>query len=271
MKKLKRFWLNIPRKARIAMNLLAIALLCFSVWALLGCPAFTAAQKFRRAEKANLVGPSQILADLDIQALGYKRLILAESADAITLFQYDDSPWEPGKLTFREKAGPITVMTVPYMGHDLYSEQVIDLPVFVFHDYPDAVRAELELEFGKGLERYTEVNWTYGSTSVTTTYEKTWHLESTEDLGGCFRFDIHAEPEGESIQDSYFEVWHPLTSEGEALEVFSHLMEEGSAYIYAAIPATVRLYDREGDLIAEEALTIRSMAGENYARKEGIA
>lgn len=269
MKKLKRFWLNIPRKLRVGINLLAIICLIFALYVLLECPAFTHEQKFRRMEKAEMVGPSQILASFDQQALGYNHLILAQDRSAVILFQSGDSPWDPGKLTYREKAGRITVVTVPNMGYGLYDSQVIDLPVFVFHDCPAAVRAELDLEFGEGLDFYTEVNWSYGSESVTTTYEKTWYLESDQELGGFFRFDIHAEPAGETIQDSYYEIWHPLTSEGQALEVFSHMMEDGDSYIFASLPATVRLYDQEDNLILEEHLTIRSAAGERYALENG--
>lgn len=270
MKKLKRLWLNIPRKYRVDVNLLTIVFLIFSLYILLECPAFSAEDKFRRMEKAELVGPSQILTVIDQKTSGYDRLILAETADAVILFQFSGDPWDQGKLTYREKTGSITIVTVPNMGYGLYDAQVIDLPVFVLHDHPGAVRAELDLEFGNGLEFYTEVNWSYGDYAQTTTYEKTWHLASDQELGGYFRFDIHAEPEGETIQDQSDALWHPFTSEGQALEVFSHLMEYGDSYIYASIPATVRLYDAADDLIVEEYLTIRSAAGERYAREEGL-
>lgn len=269
MKKLKQFWLNIPRKWRVGINLLTIAFLIFSLYVLLECPAFTHEQKFRRMEKAEMVGPMQILDSFDQQALIYNHLILAQDHDAVILYQSSDNPWDQGDLIYREKTGPVTVLTVPNMGYGLYDEQVIDLPVFVLHNHPAAVRAELDLEFGEGLDYYTEVNWSYDDYSLNTTYEKTWHLESTQELGGYFRFELHAEPEGEYIQGQYDEVWHPLTSEGQALEVFSHLMEDGDSYIFASLPATVRLYDREDNLILEEHLTIRSVAGERYALENG--
>ncbi|MBO4938968.1 MAG: hypothetical protein J6C98_08245 [Oscillospiraceae bacterium] len=270
MKKLNRFWLRLPRKYRAAINLLATFWLLFGIYLLLECPAFTHEQKFRRMEKAEMVGPSYILTSVDHRAAGYDHLILAETAAGIVMFQSSDSPWDQGKLTYREKTGSVTVVTVPHMGYDLSDAQVIDMPVFVLHSYPGAVRAELDLEFGEGLDFYTEVHRTYGNETRITTYEKTWHLESDRELGGWFRFDLHAEPEGEMIRDQHFDIWHPLTSEGQALEVFSHLMETGDSYIYGSIPAVVRLYDAEGDLIAEEHRTIRSAAGERYARQEGL-
>lgn len=54
------------------------------------------------------------------------------------------------------------------------------------------------------------------------------------------------------------------------METFSHMMEEGDSYIHASIPATVRLYDANDTLITEEHLTIRSAAGDIYARREGL-
>lgn len=262
MKTVKRLWGNIPRKAKIAMNLTAAILLAYLAYVFLSCPAFTHGQKFRRMEKAELVGPAQILASFGADGFLYEHVILAQERDAVLVFQSSSDPWDPGQLTYREKTGAVTVMTIPNVRHDLYSQRIIDLPVFVFHEYPSAVRAELELEFGEGMAYYTEVNWTYG----VTTYDKTWHLESGEELGGVFRFNIHAEPEGETISDAYYDHWQPLTSEGTALEVFSRMMEDGDSYIYAAIPATVRLYDEAGTLIAEEHLTIRSINGQRYAQ-----
>lgn len=270
MKKLKQAWLAIPRPWRAGVNLLAILCLILSIYILLECPAFTHEQKFRRMEKAELVGPSHILASFDQSAVGYDHLILAETANAIILFQSSPNPWDQGRLTYREKTGPVTILTIPDIDWGLYDAPVIDLPVFVFHDCPGAVRAELDLEFGEGLRWYTEVNWTYGDITATTYYEKTWHLESDQPQDGFFRFDIHAEPEGETIRDGYYETWRPHTSEGMALETFSHMMGDGDSYTYGSIPATVRFYDADGALITEDHLTIRSLSGQIYAQGEGL-
>lgn len=270
MKKLKRAWLNIPRKIRVGINVLATIFLIFALYILLECPAFTHEQKFRRMEKAEMVGPSHILGSFDQIPALYSRLILAETAEGVVMFQSGESPWDEGRLTYLEKTGPVTVVTVPCMRCGFYTNRVIDMPVFVIHDCPGAVRAELDLEFGEGMNYYTEVHWTFGDHSGTTTYEKTWHLESDQEQGGYFRFDIHAEPEGETIQDQYYKHWQPLTSEGQALEVFSHMMEPDDSYTFASIPAAVRFYDAEDNLISEYELTIRSVTGDRYAREGGL-
>lgn len=269
MKKLKQFWLNIPRKWRVCVNLLTIICLVFTLYVLLECPAFTPEQKFRRKEKAELVGPSQILASFDQKTELYNHLILARDRDAVILFQSSDNPWDQGDLIYREKSGPVTVLTVPGLRYWYHNETPIDLPVFVFHNEPRAVRAELDLEFGDGMKWYTEVNWIRDDETITTTYEKTWYLESDREMDGVFRFDIHAEPEVEKVYEYPSYSITPLTSEGYALQVFSSMMEDGDRYIYGAIPAAVRLYDSEDNLILEEHLTIRSVTGQRYAQEQG--
>lgn len=269
MKKLKCLWLNIPRQYRVVFNILATLLLLFSLYALLDCPAFTPEQKYRRMEKAELVGPAQILEVMDIETLGYDQLLLAEDGDAIILFQSSDNPWDQGDLIYREKTGPITVLAAPNSRVGIATDSVIDLPVFVFHEYPGAVRAELELEFGEGLD-YTEVKWTYGEEVTITTYEKTWYLESTEEKGGFFHFNIHAEADGRYVDHYGTEVWETLGSEGYALEIFSRMTDSNGSYIHEYIPATVRLYDENDTLIVEQNLNIRSVAGEIYAQREGL-
>ena len=58
---MKRLWLKIPRKIRVFINILCIILLISAAYILLGCPALTPTQAFRRVEKSNLVGPAEII------------------------------------------------------------------------------------------------------------------------------------------------------------------------------------------------------------------
>lgn len=269
MKQLKRFWLNIPRKMRVFANLLAILLGVFILYILMECPAFTPEQNFRRMEKAELVGPAQILHIMDVEMLGYDHLLLADDGDAVILYSFSDNLWDQGRLIYREKKDPVTVLAAPNSGMILDYADVIDLPVFVFHDHSNAVRAELELEFGEGLD-YAQVNWQQNDVVIETSYEKTWHLESTENHSSVFVFNLHAEPDGKLEEQYGIELWRPLGSEGVALEIFSDMTERSQAYYAYYIPATVRLYDWNDRLIAEEHLTIRSLGGERYAQGEGI-
>ena len=63
---MKRLWLKIPRKIRVFINIIAIILLISAAYILLGCPALTPTQAFRRVEKSNLVGPAEIGEIIDL-------------------------------------------------------------------------------------------------------------------------------------------------------------------------------------------------------------
>lgn len=256
MKKLKRLWLNIPRKFRICFNLLAMALLGLVIYILLDCPAPTPEIRFRRAEKANLVGPSQILEIIETEDGNYDYLIVADDGQGIIFYSYNDYRTGWGDLVYRNKTGPITVLAAP----DLVSlgslEYEFDLPVFLFHDHPGAVRAELELTLGEALGMED--------------FEKTYHLEARQEIEGYFRFNLHTESEDWYVDENGIDHGTPLGTEGDALFLFSWMMTDYPTYPMEYIPATVRLYDESNDLIIEQDLTIRSASGELNAQREEL-
>lgn len=268
MKIIKRLWHNIPRKTRISINILMILLLLTAGYFLLGCPAFTPEQQFRRLEQANLMGPSEIIDTIDLTNGEYDHIIVADDGDAAIVYGYndDDFRWTWGKLHYREKTGDITVFPAPNQSHTSFRQQVIDLPILVFHDYPTADRAELDLTLGEPLG-IQQTQWEQGEEVTIGYFEKTYHLEAQRETAGYFRFNIHAELDGEFVTRNGIEIWEETGKESLALQVFSQMIALNRNYIYEYVPATVRLYDRENNLIVEEHLTIRSVAGERYARE----
>lgn len=269
MTKLKQLWLRIPRKCRVVLNILGILILLFAIYTLIGSPAFTAEQRFRRAEKANLIGPAQIIEIVDTKNGIYNHLVVADDGDAIVFYTFSNFADSWGRIYYREKTGPITVLAAPNFLHAGSSKYEIDLPVFIFHEYPEAFRAELELTLGEGLE-ITEPQWKQGEQVVIGTFEKSYLLESHSQIEGYFRFNLHAQSEDWYVDEYGMDHGNPLDSEGEALELFSWMMTNYSTYADEYIPATVRLYDAENNLIVEQDLTIRSAAGELYAQREGL-
>lgn len=254
MKKLKQLWLRIPRKCRVAVNLLAMLLLGLILYILLECPALTPEMRFRRAEKANLVGPSQILEIVETQGDNYDYLVVADDGQGIILYSYYDYRTGGGDLVYRNKTGPLTVLAAP----DLYSyaagAYVIDLPVFLFHEYPNAQRAELDLTLGEGLDMGE--------------WEQVYYLEARRKIEGYFRFNLHAQSGDWYVDESGIDRGTPLGAEGDALELFSWMMTDYPTYVDQSIPATVRLYDTDDALIIEQDLIIRSAAGELQAQRE---
>ena len=264
MKKLKRFWENIPRKVRICLNILAILALLAADYVLLGCPALSPEQHFRRLEKSNLVGPAQIVESFEVPNGSYDHVIVADDRDAVILYccNLRNYRWDKGTFIYRENEDGITVLPAPVQDFS-FDARIIDLPILLFHDYPNAVRAELELTLGEslGLE---ETVWEQGGVVTTVPFEKTYQLEADREIGGYFRFNLHTEPEGEYVIRNGIEIWEPYGKETHALRIFSRMISETRAFLTEYVPATVRLYDRGGNLIAEETLTIRSVAGERY-------
>ena len=267
MKKLKRFWGNIPRKARICIDLLAILALLGVGYVLLGCPALSPEQHFRRLEKAHLVGPAEIVESFEVPNGSYDHVIVADDGDAVIVYccNLRNYRWDQGTFIYREKEDGITVLPAPVQDFS-FDARIIDLPILLFHDHPTAVRAELELTLGEslGLE---ETVWEQGGAVTTVPFEKTYRLEADREIGGYFRFHLHAEPEGEYVIRNGIEIWEPTGKETQALRVFSRMISETRMFLTEYVPATVRLYDRGGNLIAEEHLTIRSVAGERWVQE----
>ena len=265
MKKLKRFWLNLPRKLRICVNILAILLLLAAVYVFGGCPALTVEHQFRRLEKANLVGPSRIIETVELTESEYDRMIVADDGDAVILYccNLPGYRWDWGNFYYLEKAEGMTVLAMPSYHFGTF-DRTLELPVLLLHNYPGAVRAELELILGKGFD-IQETVWDNGGAVTRRDFEKTYFLEAESDLYGYFRFMLHAETDGSDSMQMLED-----TTEGMVLKRFARMFAEFGMYLHEYVPATVRLYDSSDNLITEEHLTIRSAAGERYARDEGL-
>lgn len=253
MSSLKQLWSKIPRKARVLINLLAIALVGMVLYVFTGSPSFTALQRYRRAEKANLVGPAQILTICDLENAGYDHLLVADDGAGVILYGYSSLPGSQENFVYREKNGDLTVLAAPDFRFFGAEEYVLDLPVFLFDDHPAAIRAELELTLS------TTLNDVY--------FEKDYLLESQREGDGYFRFNIHAESEN-WYTDEYGQEWgSTLGAEGHALQEFSRMCGYSSAWNLLPQPVTVRLFDTQNALILEQELLIRCAAGQAHAQR----
>ena len=265
---MKRLWLNIPRKIRVFINIIAIILLISAAYILLGCPALTPTQAFRRVEKSNLTGPAEIIEIIDLPNGLDDHVLVADDGDGVVLFHYSDVVyrWE-NYFLYREKSDGITVLpasTHTHFGSDLY---VMDLPIVVFHEYPGAIWAELELTIDEGMG-IPERRWVEDGEKHIEYFEKTYRLEATSDIDGYFRFNLHAESEDWYVDEYGQNRGTPLGNEGWALQTLCRMMCEFRSYLQEYATATVRLYDIDNRLIAEETVIIRSVNGEEYANDQ---
>lgn len=232
MSKIKRIWLNIPRRQRIAINLLVILILAFSVYVFCGCPPFTAEQKFRRAEKANFVGPGEILGIYELEGFVYPHLLVADDSDGVIFYSFDNLIDPSENLVYREKTGDLTVLAAPDYRDYTHREAEVEVPVFLFDKYPEATRAELEFTLS------TTLNNVY--------FEKDYVLESLRESDGYFCFNLRITSQG---------------AESYAVQEFSRMCGYSSAWNLQSQPITVRLYGEDEELILEERILVRCVAG----------
>ena len=231
----------ISRRKRVILNICAIVITAFLYYVFSGCPALNVTMQYRREEKANLVGPAQILDDIPLTGSSYDRLLLADDGDGVILYLYHASGIDNGFFIYREKQGELTLLAAPTI--DLYGPlyKKISLPVMLFDTHPEAVYAELDLELSSDYNDKT--------------FQKSYHLTSDRKTEGYFLFHIEA-------ASSY-----QLGAEGEALGILSQLTHPfySSSRVKVAFPATVRLFNDKGELIVEQAMTLRSLAGEIHS------
>lgn len=242
MKKQRYFWSRLTHWKKVAVYLPVIALLIYLLYFFAGCPPFSPVHRYYRAARDHLVGPGKVLAHLELEKMDYTDLILAEDEENVILYITHEHDFEPAELACREKTGDLTVLAAPsYRGGSWSVALEQHLPVFLFDEYPEAVRAEMELTLST---HYSGED-----------FSKTYSLESAREYEGFFQFDIFAHnAEG-------------LKAEGYALYSFSNLSANAlNPHMGTAVPVTVRLYDSNNRLILERQLEVRSTAGQAHTQ-----
>ena len=175
MKKQKFSWQTLPAKFRAIFNIVYILLCIATVYFLLGSPPFSVKDAFRRAEKANFVGPSNILANIETEDLAYSHLILAESGNDVTVFSYHAKNDAACDLVYTSKTNGMALVAAPQM-EDLAIAKSANLPIILFHSSPYAIGAEVTLH----------LSGVYKGES----YEQSYQLTSLREFDNCFLFNI---------------------------------------------------------------------------------
>lgn len=233
MKKLKKAWRRVPRKVRVLIHIILLLLTAVVFYISIGSPTFGPEHRFRRAEKAQCVGPSTILGTVKLSGVNYDYALLAEDELGTYLYLYvDDNTY--GALHYRKKSGKLTVVPVPQYANEFRANQ-INLPIIAFDNCPEAVRATLEVTV---------------SASSTVTYSA----------------------EAQRENDGYFCFWIKQAGWGNQIDMLcalSGINSRNAGNSLLRFPVTVRLYDETNRLIHTECLTLRSPAGEaNDAEQE---
>lgn len=229
-------WADVSRKTRAISNLLGIVLLLILLLVFSQSPALTAKGQFRRAEKANFVGPATILDTVSLEYDSYDSLLLATGEQGVSFFRYDKNDLRRNDFTYREKMGNTTVLAIP--NQSFISFEILfsaNVPIVVFDSYPEAVRSELSITLTDGEA-----------------FEKEYHLTATRNGNGYFLFMLSA------ISAK------PLGSEGLAMALLTQISDDTlrNAIGDITVPATVRYYNASGTLICEDTVIIRSPSAE---------
>ena len=234
MKKAKKRWQRIPRKVKVLCFFLLFLLCVLVFYISIGSPAFSLEHMFRRAEKAQCVGPSTILGTEELDGHDYERLLLAEDELGVYMYLYQENS-KHGSLHYREKNGDLTVLAVPQYARD-FGVDGISLPIIAFDDCPEAVSAVLEV-----------------TVSASTTVVYTAEAHRKNDGYFCFRIEQSG--------------WY---NQIDALCVLSATGDSRyGAGTHTPFPGVIQLYDEAGQLIREESFFFLSPTMEaNNAEKE---
>ena len=230
MHKLPIRWQRIPPKFRTFVNILLCFLCLCLIYVSLGSPAFSVRDAFRRQEKANLVGPSEILVSLRMEDMAYDHLVLAEDDTGVTLFTYNFWNSDATELVYIPKRGSLTLAAVPGF-EDLSIRQSARVPLVLFDSEPQAARAEIDLFLSGTFESEF--------------YRQQYSLASSREYDDLFLFTIEA--------TSLKSLW----AEGYLLTMLQNAERTPTARISdVTASAHVKLYNDRGDLIAEQDLTL---------------
>ena len=223
------------------------AILSILLYLALGSPVFTAERAFRREEARQMLGPATILGTESIDCVhygyNYNTLIVAETDHGSILYCTRLNHAE--ELYYRENNTDLTVMALPNGGMSWIYQEPRQLNVILFDDYPDAVRAELEM-LVKSDSPIAGIQYHY-------------KLTAQRQNAGYFRF-IHTIYGSDYIDNDNMamKILTDITSKSHVDEFY---------YWVCTIPATVRLYDQNDNLIVEKTLELRSIGAEELEKQ----
>ena len=148
---MRRFWNKNPRRLRFFIDALLALILILSCLVALGCPPNGDLTRFRRAEKANLMGPSEILDCMDNPKdwlnARWVRLLIGDDGKEIVFWSYYRSA-KSGIFLRVEKKDGVLLLPLPgciySMSLQLRGEMV--MPLFLFVDDPAVVKATVQIQ-----------------------------------------------------------------------------------------------------------------------------
>lgn len=243
MTRLKRALDRVPRKLRAAVDLLLAAALLLGSWCVLGCPGLGEEACFRLAEKAALAGPAEILDRLEARdawrGVDYDTLLLADGGDEVLFYIRGGDFGADGQLIRRAKEDGLLLTTVPTQGPlPLHTKDWIQLPLFLFADDGEAVKASLHIRLSDSYERtLTQVRGAAAQPAEEPGAQTGYARER------FFWFNLPVSPESWDTEDG---------------ALLRELLRTNQAYARTEMfPVTIRLYDAEDTLLETREYVVR--------------
>jgi len=256
--KLKKLFYRIPRPVKACFFALLALIMAVVYYIALGCPT-TFRQEFRRAEKAHMVGPCDIVDTLYGQYSEFEKMIVGETEYGICFFGRYGSSRQGNKhggewnysFFYHEKTGDITILAAPGSSafEWTFSGFARALPVYVFTDEQEAVRAEIMLTVTGEYTYY--FHGVPEKDPVKNSLNRTLQAEAPRDDTGMFHFWLEADDQPGLAAMQY------LSNAIGGNAVGINRLEDLSA-----IQATVRLYDTQNTLIREETQILYTTSNE---------
>ena len=161
---MKQWWNGVSRKKKVLLYFLAVLTMSFLAYWFIGAPALNWQHRYRRIEKAHFVGPGQILGYEEISGSFYDAAVVARTEEGVIITSMISRVRYGEMLFYLPMKGKILVTAAPQIltpsEIDLHEET---LTVFVVDDYPEAVRAELDLQLFNLQRRYLDYQVNLGN------------------------------------------------------------------------------------------------------------
>ncbi len=238
---------QLSRKAKTVIYAL-IALLALAA-IIQGNLPITPWSAFRLTEKADLVGPSTILGTESVNSVGQDAVIIAKTDEfcmtyAYQHFSFREQNKDKDQVLCKKKTGDLTFLSI--LGRDFYttfSEENKELPIILFDDYPEAIRATLVASPRIVINEEL--------------YQTTYTVTANRKVDGYFLFRINWQEQLDT--DSFTDEQSATVSLTHQYHLVNAMKNDINSSRYPPMcrtPATVCLYDKYGQLILERELDL---------------
>lgn len=222
-------WLDkIPLKIQVLINVSLLCILAVFLYTFLHGPTISMEHQYRRAAQQSLVGPGEILGIESLSTAWFDKLVVAQTQEGVILYAGEHTNQETiNFLVYRPFDEDIMVCGSPALLSSIAPPKGDPLTIILFDRYPEAVRAELDIE----------LFWENNQTGRQYRYQ--YALSGERSNAGYFRLDMDYAWKGYiGIEE------HP---EDAAINQFTaHSRDASYRAPEGEYPATVRLYDAEG-------------------------